>query len=115
MTFMAHPLPDTGWWDPLANLSGVVIRLMSISISSLCLSCYGEVVADIDCLAGLAHVGVRLRARHRPDQGQPGKAGDSRQQKSSDQVPKQLSAVGISGSTAKWVLPAVDVVTASPS
>jgi hypothetical protein len=26
ITFIAHPLPDPGWCDPLANLSGWVMR-----------------------------------------------------------------------------------------
>ena len=39
ITFIAHPLPEPGWCDPLANLSGSVIRSKSIFVTSLHLRC----------------------------------------------------------------------------
>ncbi|MGO8962393.1 hypothetical protein [Mycobacterium sp.] len=29
---MANPLPDPGWWDPLASRNGLVMRSRSIAL-----------------------------------------------------------------------------------
>jgi hypothetical protein len=55
-----------------------------------------------------------VRARRKPDQGQPDNDGDNGQYNGGDQVPKQLPAVGVFGLMAQWRLPAFDIVTASP-
>jgi hypothetical protein len=34
IAFMAHPLPDPSWCDPLASLNGWVIRSRSIAVAS---------------------------------------------------------------------------------
>jgi hypothetical protein len=49
----------------------------------------------------------------KPDQGEPEDGGDFGQEGGSDEVPKQLPAVGISGVKAQWQLPAIDIVSAS--
>jgi hypothetical protein len=52
-------------------------------------------------------------ARRKPNQGQPESDGDHGQKSGGDEVPKQLPAVGVSGLKAQWLLPAIDIVTAS--
>jgi hypothetical protein len=54
-----------------------------------------------------------VRARPKPDQGKPEKDGDHDQQCGGDEVSKQQPAVRVSGLKAQWLLPAVDIVTAS--
>src|ERR1700733_12795835 len=52
---MAAPAAPT---RTLANLSGLILRSVIISIVSLSLWCYDEVVAEVDCSAGLVRAAL---------------------------------------------------------
>src|ERR1700739_1606663 len=83
---MAAPTAPT---RTLANLSGWVMRSISISPASQHISRFANVVTEIDCFDLSAPRGSLLvNPWRRPDKGQPGKRGDGRQQDHGNNVPK---------------------------
>src|SRR5271169_5491349 len=67
MAFMAHPLPDSGWYDPSAKRSRPVMRSKSIALASLL-----EITANSLSPAFPVRCGVGVRGPNHADYGSDG-------------------------------------------